>query len=310
MIRIAVGCIPHQFGEDGGAASRGVIEIFQHQHAGAFPDDEPIAACVPRPRGGCRILITGRECAHGSETGHRERGHRGFRAAADHHVGFSALDHPVRLTHGVGTCGASGGTGQVRAGRAIANRDLAGGQIGDGGGDEERGDAVWAGRDQLAVLALNHFKSTDAAAYVDTDLLGIFDAHVQARLDDGELRSRQGKLDEPPHLLDFFALNKVFWVEIMHFTGDAAAKPFRVKKSDTGDAGLAPQERRPGDVRPYPHRADQADPGYYDTTLLSDHCDESAETFLHVLPKPAGNPAERPRALSATPCFGSGCNYF
>ena len=74
---------------------------------------------------------------------------------------------------------------------------------------KKRRHAVRAGRQQLAVFAFNHFKRADAAADVDADPACVFLLHDQAGLSDREVRSRQGKLDEAAHLLDFFALDVV-----------------------------------------------------------------------------------------------------
>ena len=66
----------------------------------------------------------------------------------------------------------SGAEQRVRFRRAV--RDLAGGQISDGGRDEEGRHPVGAGGEQFAVLAFNDFEPADAASNIDADALRIF----------------------------------------------------------------------------------------------------------------------------------------
>ena len=121
------------------------------------------------------------------------------------------------------------------------------------------------------MLALNHLEGADAAAYVDADFLPIFGCHVEAGLGHGEIRGRQGELDEPAHLLDFFALDEVFGDEVLDFAGDPAAKSGGVEKGDRADAGFSLQESLPSYVRSHTQGAYQTDSGHHYATLLNVH---------------------------------------
>ena len=68
--------------------------------------------------------------------------------------------------------------------------------------------------EQILVLALDHLESADAAADVDARALGRFRIGIdlQPRARNGEVRRRDGELDEPPHLLDFFFFDVSRWV--------------------------------------------------------------------------------------------------
>ena len=132
------------------------------------------------------------------------------------------------------------------------------------------------GAEQLAVLPLDHFEGADAAAYVHPDLARIFRCHIQAGLRYGELRRRQGKLDKAAHLLDFFALDVVFGVEILDFAGNSAAEARGIKKRDRPDPRLTLEQSLPRSFRSDPHGAYQTNPGHHHTTLLNDHPNKGA----------------------------------
>ena len=87
----------------------------------------------------------------------------------------------------MGTRGAGGRAGQIGSGCAIANRDLSGGEVGDGGGDKEGRDPVWAGRELFTVFTLDDFEGADATAHVYSDLFGILHRHVKPGLFHGKL---------------------------------------------------------------------------------------------------------------------------
>src|ERR1700735_5458064 len=114
-----------------------MLVFFQDQYPGAFAHYEPIAACIPWTRGSSRIIIACGQSTHGGEAGDRKRGDRCFAATADHHVRVAPLNYPERLADSVRARSARSGAGEIGAGRAIANRDLAGSKIGDGSGNEK-----------------------------------------------------------------------------------------------------------------------------------------------------------------------------
>src|ERR1700733_3731004 len=113
MVGVAVSRVAHQFSENRGAALYSVVVLFQNEHAGALPNDEPVATGIPGPRGGYRIIIPRGKSTHGSEAGHGERGDCSFTPAANHHVCVAALNHPEGFTHRVCTRGAGRGAGQI-----------------------------------------------------------------------------------------------------------------------------------------------------------------------------------------------------
>ena len=84
-----------QLGVDLRAAPLRVLVLLEHEHAGAFAEDEAVAVLVPRARGGRGIVVAGRERARRREAADAERRDGRLRAAGDHHVGVAVLDQPA-----------------------------------------------------------------------------------------------------------------------------------------------------------------------------------------------------------------------
>ena len=83
-------------------------------------------------------------------------------AARDHHISIIVLNDTEGISDGVGAGGARRGCRLVGTLGAVAHRDLSGGEIDDGGWNEERGDTARATFDQVSVLALDDVESADA----------------------------------------------------------------------------------------------------------------------------------------------------
>ena len=80
-------------GVDLRAARLGVLELFEHQHAGAAGDDEAVAVLVVGARGLVgRLVVARRHRAHGVEQ-HRQRPVELLAAAGEDHVLLAPLDH-------------------------------------------------------------------------------------------------------------------------------------------------------------------------------------------------------------------------
>ncbi len=166
-------------------------------------------------------------------------------AAADHRFGVAALDDPERISNGVRAGGAGGGGRRIGAFGPQADGDVAGGQVHDGGGNEKWRDALGAVIQQVLELALDDFKSADAAADVDAHALRVVLADFQARAGQGEFARRDGEVDEAPHLLDVFALDEFLRLEASHLAGDAAGEGGGVKSGDVRNPAAALANRPP-----------------------------------------------------------------
>ena len=119
------------------AAALGEFERFENQHARAFADDEAVAIGIEWTAGALGIVIARGKGAHGGKTADAHGRDGGFRAAGNHHFRSAALNDFESVADGVGGGRARGGGGGVRAFRAVANRDVAGGEIDDGSRNEK-----------------------------------------------------------------------------------------------------------------------------------------------------------------------------
>ena len=128
---------------------------------------------------------------------------------------------------------------------------------------------------QRFVLALDDFESTDAAADVHSHPFVVFGGHLQAGTDNGEVRRRDGELDESPHLLDVLLLDILKRIETLDFSGDAAGKLGGVKSGNRADAALPASHGLPGVLGPNPNGRHQADTCYHYSArqvILQDLC--------------------------------------
>ena len=82
VVRIAGHAVTRDLAVDLGAPLAGVFVLLQDQHARTFAHDEAVAVLVPGARGlGGTVVEAGGKGTGGTEAGHADLGHRGFRAA-------------------------------------------------------------------------------------------------------------------------------------------------------------------------------------------------------------------------------------
>ena len=68
VIGVAGKSVAGEFAPDFRAARFGVLEFFDHHHAGAFAHDESVAIAIERPRGALRFVVARAERFHRGET--------------------------------------------------------------------------------------------------------------------------------------------------------------------------------------------------------------------------------------------------
>ena len=90
--------------------------------------------------------------------------------------------------------------------------------------------------EQRLVLALDGRESADAGSEEDADVGGVGRRDPQARVVHGELRGRDGVLDEDVHLLDVFLLDELQRVEALDLGGNLRGKAADVELRNPGDA--------------------------------------------------------------------------
>src|SRR5678816_4718407 len=87
------GCtITNDFGVNSGASLFGRFELFKDHDACTFANYEPIAITLKRSRRMNRILVIGRECAHGGKARDTHRSDGRFRTLSLIHI-----SEPTRL---------------------------------------------------------------------------------------------------------------------------------------------------------------------------------------------------------------------
>src|SRR5690242_6572313 len=139
---------------------------------------------------------------------------------------------------------------------------MSGGEIDDGGRNEKRRDAAGTFFEQRLVLALDDFKSTDAAADVDADALGDIGRDFQSGLFQGKFSGGDSELDETADLFDFLAFEVKVGIEVFDFAGDLATEAGGIELLNAGNSGTAFANRLPSRLGTDSERAHQADSGY------------------------------------------------
>ena len=104
---------------------------------------------------------------------------------------------------------------------------------------------------KIAVFALDHFESADAAADVDTDRLGDIRCDLRSPNLHRKVARGDSEVDEPAHLLDFFLVNVMERIEVLDFTGDAAVIAGGIELRDGTDS-VAACENSPSTFPPFP----------------------------------------------------------
>ena len=90
VVGVAGQAVADHLGIDLGAARLGVLELLEHDDAGALAHDEAVAVPVVGARGLLgRVVEVGRQRAAGGEAGDARAADRRFGAAGDHHVGIA-----------------------------------------------------------------------------------------------------------------------------------------------------------------------------------------------------------------------------
>ena len=121
------------------AARLGMFQFFQHHDAGALAHHEAVAVLVVGTRRLVgRVVEGGGQRAAGIEAGDAEPADRRFRAARHHHIGIVQRDQPRRIADGMRAGGAGRDHGMVGALEAKLDGDIAGDQIDQPAGNEER----------------------------------------------------------------------------------------------------------------------------------------------------------------------------
>src|SRR6516162_2139251 len=262
VVRITRHAVTDDFCQDRGIAPLGKPQLFEDNDARSLAHHEAVAVQVKWPAGFLRSIIARGEGAHRGESADTHRCDRRFGAAANHNVGFAPRDESKRIADSVRARRASGACSRVRALGSTANGNESGGQIDNGGGNEEERYPAGSTLEQRRVLALYDVEPANAGSDVDTHAVGELGQNLQARLFKGKLRCGQSELDEQPHLLQFLFFDELKGVEAFHFRGKLRGKAGGIKVSDRPDAALAREQVTPSLFRAHAEGTDQSDAGH------------------------------------------------
>ncbi len=258
VIGIARHTVAHDFRENRCIAFLGVFEGFENQNARTFADHKTVAARVPGTAGVLRIVIPRGERLHGRKPADAHGRDGRLRASANHHLRGPALDNFEGVAHGMRGSGASRSSGGIRPFRTIANGNLPRSQIDDRRRNEKRRNLVRAAVQQLAMFALNDVESADAGRNVDANLIQIRILRFPVGGLHRKIRAGQRDLNETRHLLEFFFLDPLKGVEVLHFAGNLAVEAGGVEMRDRRDATASGDEVPPAFLRADTQRADQS----------------------------------------------------
>ena len=257
-----------QLGVDVGAAGLGVLELFEHQAAGALADDEAVAAGVEGPRGALSgSSLRGAEGARGGEARHADRADGRLAAAGEHDVGVAVADEARGVADRVRAGGAGRAGGAQRALRPQLERHVRRAHVGDHHGDQQRVGAVGALVEELVGLDVQRLQAADAARHDRPDPLRL-GAGVEVRVG-GRVLGRRDRVAaeevEPAHLA---LVDVVLGVEVLDLGGDVHLVVRGVEAGDLADARLAGHEATPEGVHVVAERRDDAETGDDDSALL------------------------------------------
>src|SRR6266566_8876408 len=147
---------------------------------------------------------------------------------------------------------------------------MSGSEIDDGGRNKERRNLARTALHQFPVFALDDVKPADAGRNVNADFVEVRVFFLPACRLHGKIRGGQRHLDEAAHLLQFFFLDPLEWVENLDFTGDFAIEAIGIELSDQPNATLTGDEIFPRFLRADSQRADQSNTrDYHSASQLS-----------------------------------------
>ena len=118
------GAVAEDFAVDRCAAFFGALVIFEHDHRGAFAEDEAVAVEIERARRLLRLVVVLGEGREQVEARDAEGVDHAVGAAGEHDVGLAAADDFGRLADGLAAGGAGGEAVEVRAFGAEVRGDV------------------------------------------------------------------------------------------------------------------------------------------------------------------------------------------
>ncbi len=169
VVGIARQAVADDLGVDAGAARLRVLEFLEHDDAGALAHDEAVAVAVLGARGACRLVVEARSTAPWRRQS-RRCAMRQTGDSAPPATMTSASPSAIRRAASPMACAPveqAVTTAWFGPLQAVLDRDLAGGEVDQAAGNEERADAARAAVAQRVAGLVDACDAADAGADED-----------------------------------------------------------------------------------------------------------------------------------------------
>ena len=270
VVGVAVGGVADQLGVDPRAAPSGVLELLEHQDAGALADHEAVAVEVERPARALGLGVAGRHRPHRVEPADPEDRDRGLGAAGDHAVGVAVADRAHRLADRVrarsstprrATCS---GRSRRSGSRSCPGASLMMMSVTKYGENPWRGPlAAWAAKVSSMVWTpprpapMNDPQRSASASGNRGRQPGVGDRHHAGG---------DAELEEPVDVLDLALVEEPRRLPALDLAGELGRELAAIEQRDRPRAALARQQARPRGFEVVADRGDEADAGDDDAT--------------------------------------------
>ena len=231
-----------------------MFQIFQDQHASPITQHKAVALLVPGAAGLFRLIIAGRQGTGGRECRNAGTGGGHFGTTGQHHVSVAIGDGAGRIANIVGTGGAGGHNGDVRAFVAKPDSRITGNHIDHRRRHKERRYLAGAGLFHLDNVLFDVLQAantgTDGNAHpLLVELVELFQATVVHRL----LGGNQAIVNESVKLAGFFGRQPGFDIQVLYRPADARAILAGIEPVDLANATAPGTHCAPGgtDIVPY-----------------------------------------------------------
>ena len=248
-----------------GAARERMLKRLEDHRSGALARNEPAAIEVERARRARRVLLAGKRAQVG-ETGDADGVHAFLGAARKRHVGIAVTDVAHSLADAVGARSARGDDVHALALHAVADGEVARGDVADHRGHEQRVHALGALLEQRLKAAFEFIDTADAAAEHHGHARGVLVVHGKPRLGDCLVGGDDGVLHEALEPAALLLREAVLGgVEARDLAGVVHLVIARVEALDGADAAFAAHDGAPKGLHPHAGRRDRAHAGDDDT---------------------------------------------
>lgn len=209
-----------EFAIDMSTTLHGMLVLLENEACTTLTHDETVAVLIERAGSGLRVIVACGESLHGGESTYAGDGYGSFGAAGYDCIGAAETDKVEGYAYGCRRRCACGDGAEIGTAEAVANRDVAGCDIGDDLRDEERAEA-WSSvtKDELSSLLVIGFNATYAGAPNDADAHSVLVFEVEVGIFDGLVSRHDGVLSKEVHLAGVFT-EKLVSVEILDFAGE------------------------------------------------------------------------------------------